>query len=507
MTDSRHPDAGGLLQQAMQLHQQGQLEQADNFYAEFLRNEPDHPQALRLSGILARETGRYDKSLELLVRLASLQSDNPNVIEEIALTYMGCGQLADASAALDHALSLDPDSPGALANKGALLHFRGHSAEAVRFYKRALKQAKDDIELRCNLAKALADAGDEDAAIRECDKALKQTDNHPMIRSIKASILADTGQHKEAIELLEGCIEFADHDEMILINLGFCLQASGNHQQAIEHWRQAVSINPHNARAVSDLAMALTAHGEAQQAKELCDGFLLRYPGEPLVLAAFGYARIVCDPEDNDLFDYEQLITPVHPFSDSEVSSLNNSLSDTIATHPSLAAEPLNKSTTGGSQTGELDPGAEESVAKLHAAAEKQVRATAVGWSDQHPSKARATNDYGIRSWGTVLGSGGRQSPHIHPTAWVSGVYYSQLPDTISDDSDAGWIEFGLPPERTGLRAVLPESFRSYKVKPEAGLMVIFPSYLYHQTIPFRSTTQRVSIAFDAVPMSAMAMF
>ncbi len=60
----------------------------------------------------------------------------------------------------------------------------------------------------------------------------------------------------------------------------------------------------------------------------------------------------------------------------------------------------------------------------------------------------------------------------------------------------AGWIEFGEP---------LPE-FRCKKkpelrlVRPEAGMMLLFPSYFHHRTLPFRAGETRISIAFDVVP-------
>ena len=95
--------------------------------------------------------------------------------------------------------------------------------------------------------------------------------------------------------------------------------------------------------------------------------------------------------------------------------------------------------------------------------------------------------------WGIVMRTGGHQVAHIHPTAWVSGVYYPRVPDSINDQSDAGWIEFG----RTGRE--FPDDFEPAirTVKPKEGLMLLFPSYLYHRTIPLQNDKERISIAFD----------
>ena len=36
-------------------------------------------------------------------------------------------------------------------------------------------------------------------------------------------------------------------------------------------------------------------------------------------------------------------------------------------------------------------------------------------------------------------------------------------------------------------------------VRPEEGLIVLFPSYFYHRTVPTESADMRVSIAFDVL--------
>ena len=109
MNDSRGRSARALLDQAMQLHQQGKLEQGANFYAEYLKQTPNDAQALRLYGILARDSGDEQLSLSLLIRLAKLQPENPAAFDEIALTYMASGLLDDAAEALRHSLKLGPD--------------------------------------------------------------------------------------------------------------------------------------------------------------------------------------------------------------------------------------------------------------------------------------------------------------------------------------------------------------------------------------------------------------
>ena len=45
-----------------------------------------------------------------------------------------------------------------------------------------------------------------------------------------------------------------------------------------------------------------------------------------------------------------------------------------------------------------------------------------------------------------------------------------------------------------------PRLAAEYSVRPSVGLLVLFPSYFWHGTVPFRSQQPRLSVAFDAVP-------
>jgi len=99
--------------------------------------------------------------------------------------------------------------------------------------------------------------------------------------------------------------------------------------------------------------------------------------------------------------------------------------------------------------------------------------------------------------WAVVMDTEGHQLPHIHPAAWLSGVYYVELPRTLGAGGDdvAGWIEFGLPPEELQDTKAPPVRL----LRPVEGAVYLFPSFLYHRTIPFGGDGRRISIAFDVL--------
>lgn len=89
----------------------------------------------------------------------------------------------------------------------------------------------------------------------------------------------------------------------------------------------------------------------------------------------------------------------------------------------------------------------------------------------------------------------GYHASHSHPAGWISSALYISLPaaDTMGAPP-AGWLRFGSPPPELGLD-LAPYS----EVEPTVGKLVLFPSTLWHGTMPF-ADGERLSIAFDIAP-------
>jgi len=102
-------------------------------------------------------------------------------------------------------------------------------------------------------------------------------------------------------------------------------------------------------------------------------------------------------------------------------------------------------------------------------------------------------------AWANIVRDGSYHKIHNHPDCDWSGVYYvaTGAPDP-SGPPENGMIEF-LDPRmgstQPGLRG--PEALPKLRVPPEAGLMLVFPSWLYHYVNTFHGTGERISIAFN----------
>jgi uncharacterized protein (TIGR02466 family) len=91
---------------------------------------------------------------------------------------------------------------------------------------------------------------------------------------------------------------------------------------------------------------------------------------------------------------------------------------------------------------------------------------------------------------------------HIHPQGWVSSAYYVSLPENVREagaeaGETAGFITFGEPPRELHLNF---EPWRT--IQPKEGRLCLFPSYMWHGTVPFHGDEPRMTVAFDARPIA-----
>ena len=211
--------------------------------------------------------------------------------------------------------------------------------------------------------------------------------------------------------------------------------------------------------------------------------------------------RLTGDPREEWLCDYERLVMVTQVGAD----AVGYAASVAAALEPLHVTRraPGNQSLRAGTQTsGELfarpDPVLRKFARDAMRAAEAAV--AALPHDPAHPFLGRARENLRFAgSWSVRLtGDGGHHVPHFHGAGWLSSAYYAALPPELTDappNTTAGHIQFGSPPTALGLD-LPPRRI----VRPEPGRLVLFPSYLWHGTLPFPGDGTRLTAAFDVVP-------
>ena len=114
------------------------------------------------------------------------------------------------------------------------------------------------------------------------------------------------------------------------------------------------------------------------------------------------------------------------------------------------------------------------------------------------------TNDFIIStSWITQLEEKREVvHPHCHKNSFYSGVYYFDE----YEDNEGGVLEIMTPLFNHYDFNVMPADWnlytgRSMKFSPKKNLLILFPSYLFHQVLSYEGTSIRKSLAFNIVPI------
>ena len=162
--------------------------------------------------------------------------------------------------------------------------------------------------------------------------------------------------------------------------------------------------------------------------------------------------------------------------------------------------QPLEQSVRGGTQTqGNLLQRIEPEIRALRAAIVAAVGRHIAQLPPADPDHPTLGVPRGRRvrfsgAWSVRLTGGGHHANHIHPAGWFSSALYVALPDPEARGAPpAGWLILGVPQAELGID--LPPIRR---VEPKPGRLVLFPSTLWHGTVPFEAG-ERLTVAFDVV--------
>src|ERR1019366_2714609 len=101
--------AQAKLQQAIALHQKGQLPQAQALYEEILTTQPKHFDSLHLLGVIAYQTNDHQRAVDLIGKAIELYPKNAAFYSNRGSALKALKQLDAAIASYDKAIALKAD--------------------------------------------------------------------------------------------------------------------------------------------------------------------------------------------------------------------------------------------------------------------------------------------------------------------------------------------------------------------------------------------------------------
>lgn len=390
--------------------------------------------------------------------------------------YFQLSRSQDAITAYVRALEHPPTMIPALKNIFQIYWMRDEWNEAEILIE-SLKPIKDTAML-LTISRAYRDADDVKSAQKIMDDATQQCGNDPYFMAEQARIKLAMQDTEGAWDAALAALSAKPGDIALMECLADCAMASGRPDDAMNAAHGALEVLPNNQYWIAMKYTAGRAMGQNYRYYANCEDFVQAYELTP----PQGYATI---------------------------EAFNLVLKKTLSSLHEFTNHPLDQSLREGSQTSfdlrQIDHPVLNAFFEM---LDTPIRAymdmlgTHVrGTDSMHPLMRRNTKEYRLTgSWSVQLKTGGFHVNHVHPEGWISSAYYVDVPSEVETSEDkAGWIHFGEPPwtvkDKTG-KIMGPEKY----VKPKVGTLVLFPSYLWHGTIPLQENGARMTLPFDVVP-------
>ncbi|MDO9075020.1 MAG: putative 2OG-Fe(II) oxygenase [Rubrivivax sp.] len=334
------------------------------------------------------------------------------------------------------------------------------------------------------------------------DTALATVPDEPELILLKAEVLTAAAEAAAALALLRRT--FAAHPGHVRLALALAHAALqfGEVAESLAAAQRAVALAPDASATHVAWIDALLVLGEWRHAEQAALASQARSPLDQHVLARLATAwRMLRDPRYGQLYDFDGLVSVLQLATPPGWASLGDYLSElagVLQSEHRYRTHPFQQSIRQGSQVANVLQLPQPAAQALAFAIDEPIR--------QHLARlgpgsdpVRALNRGGYTThggWSIRMQAGGRHVNHVHPEGWISSACYVEAPPALVGQQ--GFLKLGEP----GISLdPLPSAERF--VQPKLGRIVLFPSYMWHGTVPFAAEGARMSVAFDLVPAPA----
>ena len=423
----------------------------------------------------------------------------------------------------------------------------GDLEESVNILSQVYEKSNSDIQHLNNLAIALKAAGETKSAIEKFQIIVQQQPHfsaahynlgnlytnkkelRKAIVSYEKAIEIDPAEYSYSLALLTALILNEDFERSLEVGRGLCeldsdrpeaylelaslYETMSNYHMALEYFEKTIEVCRNKSFSNPSLDIYQPFLDRAFEKKLECHLMLSQYDllksfiteanankKRNLRVGAIS-AYVACALKEDGIYDFCN-----NPLNYISVGNLSNyrkdydfQISELLAEASKLSSvwEPTNKTTKSGYQFDSTIFSSDSDVIRiLESILRQEIKEYRLRFQDSNSAYIQEwPESFGFTGWYVRLIQSGYQESHIHPSGWLSGVVYLKTVD--AKGGDEGAIEFGL--RGYGYPEFIFEA-PTVRINPTAGDIVLFPSSLFHKTIPFESDTDRCIIAFDLIP-------
>ena len=464
-----------------------------------LKIRPDYVKALVLLGRCLAAIEQFDDAEQAFTKAITIEPNNYLPHYRLGRLHVYKGNSAKATESLDASLNINQQLMPA--QEALVLNsiYSGEHQTTADLIEASLRIAPNNESILA-IATDWAIENKQDNPYHYYDKAWQNRPTANLFKDFINSLILSSDSSRAEILM-------ADYEASIGKDLAWesaklkILETQGHYEEMIS----LIKSSPRRSKHQMYNCLAHFALGHYGTSYDCAQKLHHSQPSNQYYLALLTTAlRCLGDKRYDQLADYNKLILQANLDTQFENSPRFRDFKTDLIAHLNqlhvTRRAPLQQSVRGGTQT----PGnlfAQSKSPLIHSLKYSIAdvsqpffsRLKSAGLNESHPIiTAFPDTPYFHASWSIRTAEGGFHKSHIHSKGWYSSACYIDVPEVINDESDAGYLVLGKPPFKTK-----DELEPDYSIKPKAGSLILFPSYVWHATQSYQGKGNRLVVAFD----------
>ena len=510
-----------LFKLAVKNHQEDKLDVAQDLYNKVIKVNPKKISAHNNLGLIFQKLSDYSKAKYYFEKTIEINSNYSNGYFNLGNIYKILAEPQKAISFYEKAIEIDPAHINTLNNLGLIFAELGESQKAIKYHEKIITIDPNHTDAHLSLGLNFFNLGDNQKAKYYYEKVIEIDPNYADAHNNLGVIFKDSKDYQEALSCYEKVIKINPNHIDAHYNFGAVFQELGDHKKAIYYYQKSIILKPDQNPSTYNLAVALHSNKEYKKAAEQFK--LINFKNSKSFLLSCLYKlddkSIFIKELDNQIKQGETNaiigsltsrskikygIKRLNPFCGDPLKyTLKTDLTERYD-FKNIFAKPIKDALkegvfssreqgllTNGHQTaGNLFTEKNEFLKKIKETIHLEVDKYHEYFKESKEGLIKSwPKSYNINAWLVNMKSGGKLSPHMHDFGWLSGSIYINVPPKLKTDS--GNLVVCIDDQQTEIEKKIMDVV--------TGSLCLFPSSLYHYTIPFDSKENRIVLAFDVI--------
>jgi protein O-GlcNAc transferase len=267
------------LAQALDLHKQGKLAEAERIYVAVLAARPENVDALQYLSLIRYANGQFAEALQLTATVMRLRAPSPQLLVHHGLVLNALNRSDEALESFDRALKMKSKFPDAHNNRAVVLMSLNRNEEALESLRKALAIVPGDVNANFNRGNVLIQLNRLDEALASYDRALLSNPKHVESHFNRGNVFKLMRRPEDAIACYDRALALRPEFPEALCNRSAMLSELQRYAEGLVSADRAIALRPDYVEAHYNRAGLLYGLKRFEEALSSYDNAVAIFPG------------------------------------------------------------------------------------------------------------------------------------------------------------------------------------------------------------------------------------